>query len=282
MEIEFNGISEGELRSICSNLGLKADILALKKRYLVCENDEVRDFGEGEISYYVYDDCCHGYFYCGGHECRGSPEYRSRTGGRSTRRRTGPRGRTSRSKTSTCDCNDYSGNDCGGTNDTLAAIIIFIAIVALVLFIMWLIPVLIPIFISLVNLGLAAMLGLFNIITFGALRKKFKRVLVYLPKDPDRETLERLISEVATFGGLPRRFSPPFKYGYYTNGFFLLRTGAYLFIPALIGTLLVLWIQPESNFILFAPILSFAFSIMSILLGNILINKKAREVSRVS
>ncbi|MHA1214785.1 MAG: hypothetical protein ACTSR2_08260 [Candidatus Hodarchaeales archaeon] len=280
MEIEFNGVTEEELRSICNNLGLETEVLALNRRQTICPDEEVQEFGDGESYYLLEESCWHGYYFCGDVRCGRTPTYRPSDGsvrtGRTTRK---ARGRTSSS--TNCSNVDCSGTtNCDASSDSLGAILIFLAIVALVLFIIWVLPILIPVFIGLANLGLALMLGLFNIITFGVLRKKFKRVLVYLPKDPDRETLERLIAEVAVFGGLPRRFIPPFKRGYYTNGFWLLRTGAYLFIPALAGTILVLWIQPESNFVLFAPILSFTFSILLIVLGDLLINRKARQVSR--
>ena len=126
-----------------------------------------------------------------------------------------------------------------------------------------------------VELGLAIILGLFDIITFGIFRKKFKRVLVYFTSSPSDDKLNQLISDVASQGGLPRRFD----YAYFTNGWWILRTGAYLFVPSLIAMILVLWLQPENGALFRIPIIAFFLSIFLAWFGNFLVNNKAREVA---
>ena len=134
-------------------------------------------------------------------------------------------------------------------------------------------------FVGLANLTLAIIIGLFDVLTFGVFRRRFKRVLVHFPKTPSETELKQIIADSAAIGGLPRRYIPFLKQSYYSNGFWLLRTGAYLVLPALLATILVVLLQPESNFIFYAPIVTFAISILFILLGNYLVGRKTRTVA---
>ncbi|MFX0208240.1 MAG: hypothetical protein ACFFDT_19805, partial [Candidatus Hodarchaeota archaeon] len=125
---------------------------------------------------------------------------------------------------------------------------------------------------------LALLLGIFDLVTFGIFRRKFKRLIVYFPTAPSNSQLDRIFGDAASFGGLPRRFHP--KYG--TNGFWLLRSGAYLFLPSLVAMLLVLWLQPTNDILFRVPIIAFVFSIVFIWFGNVMINRKAKQVAQTA
>jgi hypothetical protein len=137
-----------------------------------------------------------------------------------------------------------------------------------------------PYIFPLVALGiefvLAIFFGLFELLSFGIFRKKFRRVLVHFPDGhPADETMVNIIIDAAAFGGLTRHYIP--KYG--SNGFWLLRTGAYLFFPSLATTLLVLYLQPENDYLFRLPIISFVVALILIWFGNFLINRKANEIA---
>ena len=189
------------------------------------------------------------------------------------------RSRKETSKTSDCSYLDCSeSGDCDASSDSLGAIIIFFLIIAIVLLLIYLAPIIGPMIALGIELGLAILLGLFDLITFGIFRRKFKRLIVYFPTTPSNTQLDRIIGDVASFGGLPRRYQS--EYG--TNGFWVLRTGAYLFLPSFVAILLVLWLQPTNNILFRVPIIAFIFSIVFIWLGNMMINRKAEQVAQTS
>ena len=126
-----------------------------------------------------------------------------------------------------------------------------------------------------IELFLAILFGLFDILSFGIFRKKFKRTLVHFSKPPSEDRMHSIIADSASFGGLPRRYRS--QYG--SNGFWLLRTGAYLFIPSLVTTLLVLYLQPENDILFRLPIFSFVISIILVWLGNFMINRKTKMIA---
>ena len=126
-----------------------------------------------------------------------------------------------------------------------------------------------------IELVLALLIGVFDIISFGIFRKKFRRILVHFPKPPSTDVMYSIIADSASFGGLPRRFRP--QYG--SNGFWLLRTGGYLFIPSLVTTLLVLYLQPENDILFRLPIISFIISIILVWSGNFMINRKTKLIA---
>ena len=291
MEIEFNGISGIELRTICDNNGLgNAEILPLSRRDTICPKEEVQEFGDGESYYILEESCWRGYFYCGDVQCGRTSTHRpvrTATSPPISQGRVGSKYRGGSSRSPSCDC---SGTDCsststdceGGSSDSLGAIAIFLLIIIIIALIIWLLPVLIPLFIGLANLGLALLFALFDILSFGIFRKKYRRVLVHLPQEPTSEQLKRVIADSAGMGGLPRRIVPYLNKSFYSNGFWLLRTGTYLLIPAMVATILVIIIQPSSNFIFFAPIISFCVALFLILFGNFLVNRKTREVAKLT
>jgi hypothetical protein len=291
MEIEFNGISGVELRTICDNNGLgNAEVLPLSRRDTICPKEEIQEFGDGESYYLLEESCWRGYFYCGDAQCGRSPTHRpvgTTTSRPITQGRVGSKYRGRSSRTSSCDCSgaDCSGasTDCeGSSSDSLGAIAIFLLIIVIIALIIWLLPVLIPLFIGLANLGLAILFALFDILSFGIFRKKYRRVLIHLPQEPTSEQLKKVIADSAKIGGLPRRFIPYLNKSFYSNGFWLLRTGTYLVIPAIVATILVVIFQPSSKFIFFAPIISFCVALFLILFGNFLVNHKTREVAQLA
>ncbi|MFX1283850.1 MAG: hypothetical protein ACFFB5_09345 [Promethearchaeota archaeon] len=275
MEIEFNGIDENTLREICTNQGVKAEIFPLASRDTICSREKGRIFGEGETYYLIEESCWHGYYWCGGYQCGRSSKYPS------DRKRTSMQGRSRKETSKTGDCRyvDCSGSgDCDASSDSLGAIVIFFLIIAVVLLLIYLAPIIGPMIALGIELGLALLLGVFDLITFGIFRRKFKRLIVYFPSIPSNMQIDQIIGDVASFGGLPRRYRP--KYG--TNGFWVLRTGAYLFLPSLVAMLLVLWLQPTNNILFRVPIIAFIFSIVFIWLGNMMINRKAKQVAQTS
>jgi len=291
MEIEFNGISGVELRTICDNNGLgTAEILPLSRRDTICPKEEIQEFGDGESYYLLEESCWRGYFYCGDVQCGRTPTHRPAGTAASRPISQGRVGRKYRGRSSTSPSCDCSGTDCsspstdceGGNSDSLGAIAIFLLIIALIVIIIWLLPVLIPLFIGLANLGLTLLFALFDILSFGIFRKRYRRVLVHFPKEPSTDQLKRIIVDSASMGGLPRRVVPYLNKSFYSNGFWLLRTGTYLIVPALVATILVVIIQPSSNFIFFAPIVSFCVALFLILFGNFLVGRKTREVAQLS
>ena len=274
MDIEFNGISADTLKEICSSHNVKADILPLAARDTICAREEVREFGGGTGTYMTEESCCRGYFYCGHYDCgRASKAPSTYTGGRG---RSGSTRRSSdRSPSSNCSGADCSNaGDCDSSSDSSGAIIIFFLIVILFFAIIYFGPVLIPIVAAGVEFVLAIFFGLFNALSFGIFRNKFKRVLVHI-SDASTETTQNIIVDAASFGGLTRRYHP--KYG--SNGFWLLRTGAYLFFPSLVATLLVLYLQPDNGLLFRLPIISFVTAIILIWVGNYLVIRKAKEIA---
>ncbi|MHA2167955.1 MAG: hypothetical protein ACXAAT_19075 [Candidatus Hodarchaeales archaeon] len=276
MEVEFNGISADALREICSSHNVKADILPLAARDTVCAREEVREFGGGSGTYMAEESCCRGYYYCGHYNCgRTSKAPSTYTGGRG---RSGTVRRSSKGSSSN-NCSG-SGSNCGSTgncdssSDSSGAIVVFFLIVILFFAIIYFGPLLIPIVAAGIELVLAIFFGLFNVLSFGIFRNKFKRVLVHIP-DASTETTHEIIVDAANFGGLPRRHNPKYN----SNGFWLLRTGAYLFIPSLVATLLVLYLQPDNGLLFRLPITSFITAIVMIWIGNYLVIRKTKEIA---
>jgi len=274
MEIEFNGISADSLREICSSHNVKADVMPLATRDTVCAREEVREFGGGSGTYMAEESCCRGYYYCGHFDCcRSTRAPSTYTGGRG---RGGTVRRSSKGRSSN-DCSGSSCNtagDCDSSSDSAGALVIFFLVVILFFAIIYFLPVLIPIVAVGVELVLALFFGLFNIISFGIFRKKFRRILVHFPDIPSTETMHKIIVDAASFGGLPRRYHPK----YTSNGFWLLRTGAYLFLPSLVTTLLVLYLQPDNGFLFRLPIVTFIAAIALIWIGNLIIDRKAKRI----
>ncbi|MHA2304244.1 MAG: hypothetical protein ACXACU_02540 [Candidatus Hodarchaeales archaeon] len=277
MEIEFNGISEEILQDICNNHGVSADFFPLAKRDALCPREQGKTFGDGEAYYIAEESCWHGYFLCGNFNCGRTSRRRSMVGGPSRISRG-----TKKSGRRSSGCNgsgvDCSGTNCDAGNDSLGAIILIFVIIAAIILLIALAPYLFTGIVILIELGLAVILGLFDIITFGIFRRKFKRVLVYFSSTPSDEKLNTLIRDVASQGGLPRRFD----YAYFTNGWWILRTGAYLFIPTLIAMILVLWLQPENGALFRIPIIAFFLSILFVWFGNFLVSNKAKEIASTS
>ncbi|MFX0183538.1 MAG: hypothetical protein ACFE95_10695 [Candidatus Hodarchaeota archaeon] len=276
MEIEFNGIPASELKKISNIQGISAEILPLASRDAICPREEGRTFGDGETYYLVEESCWHGYFFCGNVNCgrtsAATKQGRARIQARPSKKASG--------KTSGCDCSgaDCSGADCDTSSDSSGAFIIFFIIIAIFLLLIFLAPVLGPMVALGIELGLALFLGVFDLLTFGIFRKRFKRVLVYIRTPLSDSQLRQLVGSVASMGGLPRRPLP--KYG--TNGFWILRTGAYLFIPSLVATILVLILQPTNGLLFRVPIVAFIFSILLVWFGNLMIRRKVSEVARIT
>ncbi len=275
MEIEFNGITANKLQEICDDRGITSEILPLASRDTICPREDVRTFGDGTSYYLVEESCWHGYYFCGAFNCGRSSRVASRRTAMiqpKSSKKPGS-GRTSNiCESARC----FEGGSCDTGSDSSGAFIIFFLIIAIFMLLIFLAPVLGPLVALGIELGLAFMLVIFDLLTFGIFRKKFKRVLIYFPTSPSDEQLKHVIGDAATFGGLPRRFHP--EYG--TNGFWLLRTGAYLFLPSLVATLLVLWLQPTNGFLFRVPIVSLTFSILFVWFGNYIINRKARFVAQ--
>jgi hypothetical protein len=275
MEIEFNGISADALREICSSHNVTVDIMPLAARDNVCAREEVREFGGGSGSYMANESCCRGYYYCGHTNCgRSTQAPSSHTGGRGRSRSV----RRSSKGGSSGDCggsNCNTSSDCDSSSDSAGAIVIFFVIVLLFFALIYFAPVLIPIIAAGFELVFALLFGLFNLFSFGVFRKKFKRVLVHFSDLPSNDTMHKIMVDSASFGGLPRRYVPK----YTSNGFWLLRTGAYLFFPSLVFMLLVLYLQPNNGFLFRLPIVSFITAIVLIWFGNFLINRKTKEIA---
>lgn len=283
MEIEFNGISEKTLEEICNSQGIKAEFLPLAKRDAICPREEGRTFGDGEAYVIAEESCWHGYYYCGHINCgrthsgTSTHRVRSRTGRGA--KKTGGSSRSSCYSSSDGDCcsgSSSSSTDCGDSgNDAFAAILIFLAIIAVIIIFIALAPYLFSAAVFILEFGLVVTIGLFDILTFGIFRKKFKRVLVYFHSPPSDAQLNKLIGDAAALGGLPRRYS----YDYYTNGWWILRTGAYLFIPSLVAMILVFWLGTENGALFRIPIIAFLTSIVLVWSGNAIIQRKAREIA---
>ena len=279
MDVEFNGIDGKTLENICSQQNVKADVIQLATRDTVCAKKEVLEFGDGAGSYMAEESCCRGYYYCGHYDCGRSTRAPSTyTGGRGRRGRIKGRsqGRTSGDCSGT-DCST-SGSDCDSSSDSAGALVIFFLIIFVFLALIYLAPILGPMVALGIEFILAIFFGLFDILSFGIFRRKFRRVFVHFPQPPSTEVMAQILADVASFGGLPRRYH--FKYG--SNGFWLLRTGAYLFIPSLVTTLLVLYLQPENDWLFRIPIICFTVSIALVWIGNFMIERKAKTIASSS
>jgi hypothetical protein len=276
MEVEFNGISADTLREICNQHKIDVEVIPLAARDAVCARPEVQEFGEGAGMYMADESCCRGYYYCGYYNCgRSTRAPSSYKGGRGR----GGKVRTTSGSRSTGDCSGTNCNtgttDCDSSSDSAGALVIFLLIVVLFLAIIYLAPYIMPLVALGIELFLAILFGLFEILSFGIFRKKFRRILVHFPKPPSDDLMRSIIVDSASFGGLPRRFRPQYE----SNGFWLLRTGAYLFIPSLVTTLLVLYLQPENDILFRLPIFSFVISIILVWLGNFMINRKTKMIA---
>lgn len=278
MEIEFNGIDADTLREICSQNNVSAEILQLSARDAICARKEAREFADGSSLYLIDESCCRGYYYCGNYNCgRTTKGSRTVMGGR------GPRGsmrskRTGRSSSDGCNTSGSNCNtsgDCDSSNDSSGAIIIFFLILIVFFLLIYLSPYILPMVALGIEFVLAVLFGLFDVISFGVFRKKFRRVLVHFPTPPSQDEMHTIITDAASFGGLSRGYQP--QYG--SNGFWLLRTGAYLFFPSLISTLLVLYLQPENDILFRLPIICFIVSLIFVWVGNQLVNRKAKEIA---
>jgi hypothetical protein len=277
MEIEFNGISADSLREICSSHNVKVDVMPLAARDTVCAREEVREFGGGSGTYMAEESCCRGYYYCGYYDCcRTTRAPTTYTGGRG---RGGTVRRSSKGRSSN-DCSNRGGSscntqgDCDSSSDSAGALVIFFLVVILFFALIYFLPVLIPIVAVGVEFVFAMLFGLFNVISFGIFRKKFRRILVHFSDTPSNETMHKIIVDAASFGGLTRRYRPKYS----SNGFWLLRTGAYLFLPSLVTTLLVLYLQPDNGFLFRLPIITFIVAIALIWIGNLMIERKAKGI----
>ena len=279
MEVEFNGISADTISEICAQHRVKADVVALAARDTVCARQEVQEFGDGSGAPMVDEVCCRGYYYCGDINCGRSTRSSSTSySGGLGRVRSSGKG-TGRSSSRGCNSQGSgctSNSDCDSNSDSAGALVLFIVIVAVFLLILYLAPYIIPAVALGIEFVLAIFFGLFEILSFGIFRKKFKRVLVHFPDGhPPDETMKNIITDAATFGGLTRHYIP----GYGSNGSWLLRTGAYLFFPSLVTTLLVLYLQPENDYLFRLPIICFVVAIILIWLGNFLVNRKTKEIA---
>ena len=278
MEIEFNGINADILKEICSQNNIKADILQLSARDAICAREEAKEFADGTSLYLIDESCCRGYYFCGSYNCG-----RTSKGSRTVIGRGQPRGRIGserKGRSSSNGCNASGSNcntssDCDSSNDSSGAIIIFFLILIAFFLLIYLSPYIFPMVALGIEFVLAIFLGFFDVLSFGVFRKKFKRVLVHFPSSPSNEEIKSIIIDAASFGGLTRGYQP--QYG--SNGFWLLRTGAYLFFPSLISTLLVLYLQPENDILFRLPIICFVVSLIFIWVGNQLVNHKAQEVA---
>jgi hypothetical protein len=260
MDIEFQGVSAERIESICQSQGLKGQVFPLTSRDVICPKEEGVMLDDGAMYYIMEESCWHGYYICGNLRCgsasRGVPSAPST----STLGRLRPRGEISKKRSAsdcrTVDCGgtDCSGADCSGSNDSAGALIIFFLIVAIFIALIYLSPVLGPVF-----------------------QKRFRRALVYFSPDksPSPSQINDLIAEIANQGGLSHRFRP----GYGSSGFGMMRIGAYLFLPSLAATILVLWLQPANGFLFRVPITAFIVSILLVWLGNVLVLRRARIVA---
>ncbi len=286
MEVEFNGISAQNISEICTQHSVKANVIALAARDTVCARQEVQEFGDGTGAAMVDEICCRGYYYCGDINCgrstrTSSSSYssgRSRGRGRSSGARTG-RTPSSSCRSSDSSCNSSSCNtnsDCDSNSDSAGALVAFFAIILVFLLIIYLAPYFITLSVLGIEFVLAIFFGMFELLSFGIFRKKFRRVLVHFPDGPPNdETMINIITDAAAFGGLTRHYNP----GYGSNGFWFLRTGAYLFFPSLVTTLLVLYLQPTNDLLFQLPIICFVVAIAFLWFGNFLVNRKIQEIA---
>lgn len=284
MEIEFHGVSADTIEKVCQSQGLQGQVFALTSRDVICPKDEGVMLDDGATYYIMEETCWHGFYICGNVRCGNASSRASSTSGSSAVGRLRPRGEISKKRSARdcrhvdCSGGDCSGTDCAGSNDSAGALIIFFVIVAIFIALIALAPILGPVVALGIELGLALFLGVFDLLTFGIFRKRFNRALVYFSPDkpPSDTQINGLVAEIANQGGIPHQF----RHGYGSNGFGMIRIGAYLFLPSLIATILVLWLQPANGFLFRVPITAFLVSIILVWLGNVLVLRKARILTR--
>ncbi|MFW9778530.1 MAG: hypothetical protein ACFFE8_06715 [Candidatus Heimdallarchaeota archaeon] len=283
MDLEFHGVSAETIENICQTQGLKGQVFPLTSRDVICPKEEGVMLDDGDMYYIMEETCWHGYYICGNIRCGHASGRLPSPSGTSTLGRLRPRGEVSRKRSARqcrnvdCGGTDCSGTDCSGSNDSAGALVIFFLIVAIFLLLIYLSPILGPVVALGIELGLTVLLGIFDLLTFGIFRNRFKRALVYFPPEivPSSSQINNLVSEIAHQGGLTHRFRP----GYGSSGFGMIRIGAYLFIPSLFATILVLWLQPANGFLFRVPITAFIVSILLVWFGNFLVVRRARIVA---
>jgi hypothetical protein len=266
--INFAGISHNEMANIINSRGNNAKIVFPVKAP-IC-----KDTGTEPVYYEdSYDDCC----YC--YDCGPSYNYSCYYCLRRDRYARSKSGRSSSSSSSSSSCDCHPSGDCGdgdcdsGGGDALAVLVIFIVVIMLLFFILTYLPEIVILTIGGMELLLAGLLTVFNLVTFGIFRSRFKGTHVDFT-DINEDEIRATIREAVIAGGIPLNYRSHWS----TMGFTLFRWGAYLFIPSLI-TIPTFWLLSIQQMRIWAiPIGGFVLSVFLLWLGNLQILRKKRYI----
>ncbi|MHA1983734.1 MAG: hypothetical protein ACW967_05235 [Candidatus Hodarchaeales archaeon] len=249
MELDFDGISATKLKEITDNMNLKADIYPSKRHGPVCTRE--RGYYDSPASQ-SDDSCFCAYYYCYGYNC-GSYRRRSRSG-----------------------CSSRGNNDCSGSDGGSGeAIVILLVIIVLVALIIIFLPEIVAVTVIGIELGLAVIVAIFDLITFGVFRNRFYRTSIHFHSEMNTGQEKDFIRNVVQNGGLPKNYLPEYQ----TIGFTIFRWGAYLFVPSMIGVLLIVLFNPTNRFIYYTPIIAIVLSVLMIFIGTITIKSRTDAVS---
>ena len=260
--MEFDGISATKLKEISDRMNLEVDAYPSKRHGPMCTTEKGY-YSSSSSGYGTTDDACFcGYYYCYGYNCGSS---RSGGGGGSRSKR---RGGSNSNCGSTGDCGDSGG----GGGEALLILIVIVMVIALIIIFF---PQIVAITFIGIDIVIAVLVAIFDLITFGVFRTRFYRTTVNFNTvmKPDQE--KEFVKLAVASGGLPRDYLPEYN----TSGFFIFRIGAYLFVPSLIGTILIFLLKPSNRFIYWTPVVSFVLSIALILLGTWTIKMKTDAAS---
>lgn len=253
--VEFSGIGREKLRKIIYNRNSSAKIV-YRKDNAVCG-------GQSKETTYVdsYDDAFCYYLDCG-------PCYYVNCGPSCTY------GSRSRSDCSCTGTDDSSSNCDMGDDNAAGGIIAIFAVIALVLLIIIFLPYVIGAAVIVFNLALAGILALFNVITLGAFKDRFRKTHVNLPDTP-REEFEGFIKEVAYQGGVPTNIP-----GLDTMGFNIFKIGAYFLIPSLFLLPILYFgdVRTAEAYFLSGSIL--LFSLLLLWIGNLQILNAKNKIKK--
>ncbi|OLS24535.1 MAG: hypothetical protein HeimC3_19650 [Candidatus Heimdallarchaeota archaeon LC_3] len=255
--MEFEGISATKLKEISDGMNLQIDTYPSKRHGPMCTREKGY-YSSSSSGYGTTDDTCFcGYYYCYGYNCGSSSS--GGCGGSRSKRRGG----------SSSNCNDSGG----GGGEAILLLIVIIIVIALIII---LFPYIASATLIAIDIGIAVAIALFDIVTFGVFRTRFYRTTVNFQTIMKSDQEKEFVRHAVANGGLPRDYLPEYN----TRGFSIFRIGAYLFVPSMVGTILIFFFKPGNRWVYWTPVVAFVLSILLIIVGTWIIRMRTDAVSK--
>jgi len=256
--LTFHGVKYEEIDRVCQANGISCEKRAIP-RY--CANKEQKEKHATErysgTMYSAYDldaeFCC--YYTCIP-DCTYSRRRRSTCGG------------TSSGCENCGDCSDTDSDDCGGA---VGVIVLLMVIVAVIAFLILIAPAAVTLAVMGLDLLLAGIVMLFDLLTLGIFHRYLTRTRVFIQTEDDN-LLAKIFYEVAMIGGLPR------VKGFWSEGFISVRYGAIGTITGIVVAVVTFLIDPNSKWWYLIPVTVIAISILLLYTGTYNVRKRREEV----